>query len=187
VTDVALITPSLEALPGFADACRRGWSRDNVGLEKTARADLEKIAADPAGFVASLDDPHGKGPPIVLPDGTTFARLPGYYRWLWDGEFAGSLGFRWQPGTAELPAHVLGHIGYSVPEWKRGRGYASRGLALLLPEARAMGMAYVELTTLPDNIPSQKVITNNGGVLVERFEKAAAYGGGETLRWRIYL
>jgi predicted acetyltransferase len=57
----------------------------------------------------------------------------------------------------------------------------------LLPEARAMGMAYVELTTLPDNIPSQKVITNNGGVLVERFEKAAAYGGGETLRWRIYL
>jgi predicted acetyltransferase len=184
---VELIKPCLGALPGFADACRRGWSRDNVGLEKTARADLERIKTDPQGFVASLDDPEGRGPPIVLPDGTHAQRLPGYYRWLWDGEFAGSLGFRWQPGTAELPAHVLGHIGYSVPEWKRGRGYASRGLALLLPEARAMGMAYVELTTLPDNIPSQKVITNNGGVLVERFEKAAAYGGGETLRWRIYL
>lgn len=184
---VELIKPSLDALPGFADACRRGWSRDNVGLEKTARADLARIAADPAGFVAAMDDPEGRGPPIDLPDGTQAPRLPGYYRWLWDGAFAGTINLRWQPGTAELPPHVPGHIGYAVPEWKRGRGYASRALALLLPDARAMGMPYVELTTLPDNIPSQKVITSNGGVLVERFEKAAAHGGGETLRWRIFL
>jgi predicted acetyltransferase len=187
LTDVCLIKPSLEALPGFADACRRGWSRDNVGLEKTAKADLEKIEADPAGFVASLDDPEAKGGPIVLPDGTTFPRLPGYYRWIWDGEFAGSVGFRWQPGTPELPPHVLGHIGYVVVPWKQGRGYGTRALALLLDEARATGLPYVELTTTPDNIPSQKVITNSGGVLVERFEKAQAYGGGETLRWRVFL
>jgi predicted acetyltransferase len=184
---VELRTPSLDLLPGFADACRRGWSRDNIGLEKTAAADLERIAADHAAFVASMDDPQGAGEPITLPDGSVVQRLPGYHRWLWDGEFAGTINFRWQPGTAELPPHVLGHIGYVVCPWKRGRGYASRALALLLPHARALGMAYVELTTTPDNIPSQKVITNNGGVLVERFEKAAAYGGGETLRWRIYL
>ena len=146
-----------------------------------------RIAEDAAAFVASLDDPEGKGDPIVLPDGTTVQRLPGYHRWIWDGEFAGSIGLRWRPGAAELPPHVLGHIGYAVPEWKQGRGYATRALALLLPQARALGLPYVELTTTPDNIPSQKVITNNGGVLVERFEKAAAYGGGETLRWRIYL
>lgn len=184
---IALIKPSLEALPGFADACRRGWSRDNVGGEKTARADLARIAADPAAFVESLDDPEARGGPITLPDGTKAQRLPGYHRWIWDGEFAGSVGFRWTPGTPDLPPHVLGHMGYAVVPWKQGRGYATQALALLLQDARAMGLPYVELTTLPDNIASQKVITANGGVLVERFEKPAGYGGGETLRWRISL
>ena len=39
----------------------------------------------------------------------------------------------------------------------------------------------------PDNIPSKKVITSNGGNLLERFTKEAAYGGKEALRWRIDL
>jgi predicted acetyltransferase len=57
----------------------------------------------------------------------------------------------------------------------------------LLPAARRLGLAYVELTTDPDNIPSQRVITSNGGVEVERFLKAAAYGGKESVRFRIAL
>ena len=28
---------------------------------------------------------------------------PGYVRWMWDGEFCGSTGFRWQRGTEALP------------------------------------------------------------------------------------
>jgi predicted acetyltransferase len=71
--------------------------------------------------------------------------------------------------------------------WKQDRGYATRGLALLLPEARAQGLAHVELTTDPDNLASQRVILANGGRLVERFRKAEAYGGGESLRFRIDL
>ena len=39
-----------------------------------------------------------------LPDGTCVPRLPGYQRWMWDGAFAGSIGFRWQYGTVELPS-----------------------------------------------------------------------------------
>jgi predicted acetyltransferase len=86
-----------------------------------------------------------------------------------------------------LPAYVLGHIGYAVVPWKRGRGHATRALALMLEEARLERLAWVELTTDPDNLPSQKVITGNGGVLLERFTKGEAYGGGEALRWRIVL
>jgi len=41
---------------------------------------------------------------------------------MWDDEFAGSIGFRWQPGTSALPPHCLGHIGYAVVPWKQGRG-----------------------------------------------------------------
>ena len=84
-----------------------------------------------------------------------------------------------------MPPHVLGHIGFAVVPWKRRLGHATRALALLLPEARARGLAFVELTTEPENLASQRVIEKNGGQLVERFEKAPAYGGGPSLRYRI--
>ena len=71
--------------------------------------------------------------------------------------------------------------------WKRGRGYATRALAMLLPEARKEGLAYVELTADLANVPSQKVITNNGGVFVKRFRKDPVYGSVEALLFRIDL
>lgn len=180
-----LIVPALAYLDAYAAALQRGWSADNVRLEAAAREELAKIAVDPRAFVASLDNREAKGDPITLPDGSKVARLPGFRRWMWDGEFCGSIGFRWQPGTGALPAYVLGHIGYAVVPWKRGRGYATRALALMLDEARREGLPYVELTTDPDNEPSQKVIRANGGVFVERF-RAAAYDKDE-LRFRIPL
>jgi predicted acetyltransferase len=184
---VQLIVPSLSQLEAYADALKRGWSPDNLRMEEAAREELERIDADPAAFVASLDNREGKGEPITLPDGSQVERLPGYRRWMWDGEFCGSINFRWQPGTTALPPHCLGHIGYAVVPWKRGRGYATRALALLLPEVRKEGLEYVELTTDLDNLPSQKVITSNGGLFVKRFRKMAAYGDVEALLWRIPL
>jgi predicted acetyltransferase len=182
-----LLVPALPQLDAYADALRRGWSPDNVRLQEASREELELIAEDRADFVAMLDDREAKGGPITLPDGSQVPRLPGYRRWIWDGEFCGSIGFRWQPGTAALPPHCLGHIGYAVVPWMRRRGYATRALALLLPEARKEGLDYVELTTDPDNLPSQKVITANGGVLVKRFRKEPAYGEAEALLFRIPL
>ena len=182
-----LLVPSLTHLDAYADALRRGWSPDNIRLEKAAPEMLARLEADPAAFVASLDDREAKAGPITMPDGSQVTRLPGYSRWIWDGRFCGSIGFRWQPGTEALPPHCLGHMGYAVVPWKRGRGYATRALAMLLPEARKEGLAFVELTTDPDNVPSQKVITNNGGVFVKRFHKDPAYGDVEALLFRIAL
>jgi predicted acetyltransferase len=181
------VVPTLDRLDAYADALRRGWSPDNIRLEVAAREHLEQIAEDAAAFIARTQDREAKGRPISMPDGSQVARLPSYVRWMWDGEFCGQIGFRWQPGTEALPVHVLGHIGYAVVPWKRRRGYATRALALLLPEARREGLAYVELTTDPDNPPSQKVITANGGVLAERVKADAAYGDRDVLRWRIML
>jgi predicted acetyltransferase len=182
-----LLRPALSLLPGYVDALERGWSPDNVRGVQATRDELEQIRKDPAAFVEGLTDREAKGLPIVLPDGSTAQRLPGYRLWLWDGEFCGSIGFRWQPGTSALPAHVLGHIGYAVVPWKRRLGYATSALALLLPYARNEGLQYVDITTDPDNVESQKVVLANGGVVIERFKKLPQYGGHEALRFRIHL
>jgi predicted acetyltransferase len=182
-----LVVPNLSQLDFYVDALKRGWSPDNVRLAEAAREQLAAIAADPAAFIASLDDRDATGPLVTFPDGSKKPRLPGYRRWMWDGEFCGSIGFRWQPGTSALPPHVLGHIGYAVVPWKRRRGYATRALALMLEEARREGLAYVELTTDPANEVSQRVITSNGGVFVERFRADPVYGDKEELRFRIPL
>ncbi len=123
-----------------------------------------------------------------MPDGSVAPRLPGYRRWLWDGDFAGVISVRWQPGSVALPEHMLGHVGYTVVRWKRGRGYATAALRDLLPEIGALGLPYVELSTDVGNLASQRVIMANGGVLVERFTKPAAFGpDSPALRWRIIL
>jgi predicted acetyltransferase len=184
---VTLVWPSREHLPGYIAALERGWSPDNLRGEAAAREQLAQIAIDADAFLGSLDDREAAGDPIVLPDGTTVPRLPGYQRWLWDGEFCGSIGFRWKPGTEELPPTCLGHIGYSVVPWKRGRGYATRALRELLRDVRAEGLRYVELTTRPDNVASQRVITANGGRFVEEFITPAALGGHAEYRYRVQL
>jgi predicted acetyltransferase len=106
---------------------------------------------------------------------------------MWDRAFCGSIGLRWQPGTSELPPHVLGHIGYAVVPWMRDRGYAKRALALMLMEARGRGLEFVHITARSDNAASQAVIQANGGRLVERFLEPAVHGGHESLRFRIDL
>lgn len=184
---VQLVWPGGPYLPGYVAALEKGWSPDSVRGAEAAREALEKIATDPQHYLESLVDREAKGAPVVLPDGSTVPRLPGYNRWLWDGDFCGVIGFRWQRGTNALPPHCLGHVGYAVVPWKRGRGYATQALRLLLPEARAEGLTYVEITTDPDNTASRRVIEANGGILVERFRKPAQHGGSDCLRFRIAL
>jgi predicted acetyltransferase len=182
-----LVWPSAEYLPGYVYALEQGWSPENTRPE--ARFELlERIAEDPTRFLSEQVDREAKAPPITLPDGSQVARLPGYAQWMWDGEFCGAIEFRWQPGSHELPPHCLGHVGYAVVPWKRRRGYATQALRLFLPQVRQEGgLTYVEIVADEDNIPSQRVIEANGGVLVERFIKSEIYGSKAGLRYRIAL
>jgi predicted acetyltransferase len=186
IRGIELVRPAREHLGGYVDALERGWSPD------TERADvrfeeLDEIAQSPAAFLRLLDDPEGAGKAIELPDGTLVPRLPGFRRWIWDGAFCGSIGFRWTPGSAALPPTCLGHIGYSIVPWERGRGYAKAAVALMLPEARERGLPYVEVVTDVDNVASQRVVLASGGELIERFAKGPHYGAKEALRFRIGL
>src|SRR5436305_3779835 len=171
-----LVRPGPEHLASYVAALERGWSADNERGVEAAREELSRIHADAAAFLASMEDREANGPPITLPDGSVAKRLPGFKRWLWDGEFCGSIGVRWQPGTTALPPYWLGHIGYAVVPWKQRLGYAKAALRLILPEARALGLPYVEITTIRANIPPQPVTEAIGAISAENLIKPQQSG-----------
>ncbi len=184
-TRVTLVWPAHKYLAGYIAALQRGWSADNLRPE-AANEELQAIGEDSSKFLATLVDKEALGPAIKLPDGSTVPRLPGFRKWIWDGDFCGSIGFRWSPGTSTLPPYCPGHIGYSIVPWKRRRGYATEALRQLLPEAKAVGLDHVDIATDASNEPSQRVVLRNGGVLVERFGHLH-HGSGNGLRFRIDL
>ena len=182
---MTLVWPSGEHLASYVAALERGWSPDNLRGAIAAEEELSRIAADADVFLASQIDRDASNGPVVLPDGSTVDRLPGYKRWMWDGEFCGVIGIRWKPGTEALPAHCLGHIGYSVVPWKQKRGYATSALRDLLRQAAAEGLRYVEICAEADNEASRRVIERNGGILVEEFVTLQSLGGRREVRYRV--
>ena len=186
-----LVPATLERLPAYVAALRAGYSPENVRGAVAAWEILARIDADPLRFIESMEDREAKGPLVTLPDGSQVKRIPGFNRWMWDDDpeapFCGSISARWQPGTAALPPHVLGHVGYSMAPWKRRRGYATQALAQMLAEIRGLGLPHIDITTDPDNLPSQRVILANGGVFVEAFTKPAAFGSHAGFLYRIAL
>ena len=181
-----LVAPDRAHLDGYLDALRREWSPTTTDPDYW-RGELARIEADPDLALAQFNDRDGGARPITLPDGTQVQRIPGIVRWMWDGEFAGAINARWQPGTADLPPHVLGHIGYTVVPWKQRRGYATEALRQMLDIVRAEGLPYVEITTQPDNLASQKVIEANGGVSLGEFVEPEQYGGEIGMKYRVDL
>jgi predicted acetyltransferase len=190
-TATFLIVPTLDRLPAYVDALERAWSPNTMRPE-AAQETLALIATDAALFVERQTDLAALGGPVILPDGTSVPRIPGRSFWIFDGgardsAFCGAINLRWQPGTAALPPHVLGHVGYTVVPWQRRRGHAGAALRALLPHVREAGLPYIEVTTDPDNLASRKVIEGAGGVLIERTLPPPALGRHEVLRYRIDL
>lgn len=176
-----LVAPALDRLDEYAAALRQGWSPSNV--RDVSGEQLAEIAADAAGFVGQFTRPGGM---VHLGGGVMVPRLPGPVRWIWDDGFCGIISLRHQAGTEELPAHVLGHIGYAVVPWRRRRGLATLALRAILPAAVAAGLRWVDLTCDDDNRPSQKVIEANGGILWSRSPEAER-PGHDKLLYRIAL
>jgi predicted acetyltransferase len=183
-----LVAPAIEFLESYRASLMRGWSSETATEDEVAAAaELAEIDADPVAFVAALNDPHRGGRPVTLPDGSEVPRLPGFRRWMWDGEYAGAISARWQPGTMDLPPYCLGHIGYAVVPWKRRRGYATSTLGQMLELVREEGLPFVDIVTDEDNTASQAVVRANGGLLEERFVTPPAAGSHPALRFRVML
>lgn len=159
MSTLALVAPSRDWLPAYEAALARGWSSNSerdVSAEQRA-----ELRADPDAFISELLMPRRR---LILDDGTRVPKLPGFVRWIVDGEFCGSINFRHVPGTEDLPPYCSGHVGYAVVPWKRRRGVATAALRLILREIRAAsGLSRVLVTCDADNVASRGVILGCGG------------------------
>lgn len=102
---------------------------------------------------------HEKGE--CLPEGY----VPETYYFLWDDDTIVAQ-FRLRHYLCESLVNGAGHIGYYVGKEFRGRGYATKGLALLLQEAKSIvpeDEYYLRVNK--DNMASLSVMLRNGGYI----------------------
>ncbi|WP_262316621.1 GNAT family N-acetyltransferase [Lacticaseibacillus parakribbianus] len=94
--------------------------------------------------------------------------VPDTYFFLWDDARLVGL-FKVRHHLNAFLRQGSGHIGYGIlPAW-RGRGYATRGLALALAECRRLmppGETEIYLSCLTTNAPSLAAMLANGGRVV---------------------
>lgn len=121
---------------------------------------LQEAMDDTEEFIGRLKN-HSEG--VDIPDGgvacTAFWLLSD------DGILLGEIHIRHRL-TPQLENYG-GHIGYLVRPSQRGKGYATKMLALIMEKARAIGLKRVMLTCDPGNIASARVIQKNGGTLID--------------------
>jgi predicted acetyltransferase len=193
-SNLALIKPTREHLSAYLKALDKGWSElvHAPALQQSAhnRQQREQIHSHTDDFLELFDDPSAKAHPYLLPDRTVAYPIPSLRRWIWDtkrGEFCGNVSLRWLKDSTELPAHIMGHIGYAVPEWLQNQGFASFGLKAILTLAEQQQLPFVTLVTDQSNLASQRVIGKCGGVLIQEFKKPDMYGAQIALKFKIDL
>lgn len=104
------------------------------------------------------------------------------HRWIVEGDrILGAISLR--HGLNHFLINVGGHIGYGVRPSERRKGLASWALALILDEARRLGLPRVLITCRLTNVASARTIEKAGGV----FEDERGAGDDRVRRYWIAL
>lgn len=135
-------------------------------LDKTERYEdwLESVSRN--------TDPLTVNPDWVLTD--TFFALDG------TGEIVGIIDLRHTLNGFLLD---LGNCGYSVRPGRRGEGFGSQMLRLLLVRARQAGLSQLHISVERENLPSVRVIQGCGGA----YERSFSHEGQQADIYRIVL
>lgn len=165
-----LIKPSIEYSKGYLENLKEYQALgENLDIDFTYRTNHMDE------YIQSLiDSSEGKGLDAGLVPYTIFWAIV-------DGEYVGRISVRHY--LNENLEKVGGHIGYDVRPSKRGLGYGSEMLRLVLPEARGLGIEKALLTCDSDNLASRKIIEKNGGV----FEDEVEAGEGKPNKLRFWI
>lgn len=119
-----------------------------------------------ASFETFRDEALPKMFKYMKGEGIPASHVPEAFLFLWDGdEIVGH--FRIRHYLCESLRNGSGHIGYTIRKDLRGRGYATKGLAMTLDIARCIVPEdEFYLSVRKTNIASQKVQLKNGGRIV---------------------
>lgn len=184
-----LLTPSEENLHLYLAALRREKEMGEKPFHNTDEI-LAQAETSPADLVASLTDLVG-GRTFNDEDGNERVALPAFTKWLYipgDTEICGTIQMRWDHATMQLPPYCLGHIGYQVFPWVRGKGLATEQLRMMLEVVRSeLNLPYVDITTNVENKASQRVIVKNGGKLIKEFSVVRKDGKKQAFLWRVFF
>jgi predicted acetyltransferase len=166
--NLRLSVPDMHYFPSYFAALEEGFaygSGDPYSVDK-----ITAIKQDPEAHIAEMRVIF-KGGEFEAVNGNRYPRVPQEVIWvLQDDDFIGAINFR--PTLNEMLVSYGGHAGYSITPSARGKGYMSQAFGLLLADKDRMTKIdrdHMIVTTDPDNVPSQKVITHHGGVLVDEF------------------
>ncbi len=86
-----------------------------------------------------------------------------------DGEYVGVFNLRHE--LNDFLREGPGHIGYCIAPKYRGRGYATKGLAMVLEKAKEKGIEEAYLSVNKNNLKSLRVQMKNGGYIHHESEE----------------
>jgi predicted acetyltransferase len=118
------------------------------------------VSLDPADFQGMVQSLLANEKGEHLPEGW----VPDSTFWLVaeDKRIVGAVNIR--HGLTEKLMNCGGHIGYGIRPSERGKGYATKLLALALEEARQLGIHKALVVCDESNIASERTILRNGGL-----------------------
>ena len=154
-----LVKPAIEHGPEYLAMVDEVIQQDGEYPYSNAELARENFAQ----FVRELEEEaQGIGLPEGIPPQQTYLLLKN------GKQVVGEIRFR--PMLMPPYEKFNGHTGYNICPSQRGKGYATRQLALLLDEARKLQLSGLSLTIEGDNPASVRVIEKNGGKLVQTIE-----------------
>ena len=156
--EIKLIEPCIELKDEFLAMVEEYWATG----EQNGGWMLAKNMEDFASLLKkSKDYSQGKN----LPE----SWVPSTNSWLVDGtEVIGYSSLRHD--LNEGMKKRGGHIDYYIRPCKRGKGYSSLMLSLMLDQARGLGLKKVLVTCDEDNIASVRIIEKNGDKFQDKVE-----------------
>ena len=151
--ELKLIAPTVELEESYRSYVAEAREADEMFVPWVLGFDADDF---PALLARLRDAADGKGVPDTFVPHTTYWTVD------WSGRVVGVANIRHDLNDSLLLDG--GHIGYSIRPSLRGRGLATRQLALALAQAHRMGIARVLVVCECDNPASARVIEKNGGV-----------------------
>lgn len=156
-----LITPCEKYKNIFINALKDGFYSGSGGPKSPAK--IAEIENDFSAYLQKIL-PHEDDTPHLRDDGKYYVNVPSFTYWLIDNdEFIGI--FTLRTDLNNFLVHMGGNVGYRVHPKYRCRGYATRGLSLIIEKAKEKGMKKLLIIAAEGNIASCRAIEKNGGVL----------------------